>query len=1165
MIKQHRKVSKRVKKRTLTREQAKKVLERDLVLPGIHSKGMYPLDAPGMPLPGQNFLRHAIELGDTESSMEKVQVKDDTKKSGKRTEIQAKIGNDLKQLYLRGLREPGFTLPIEIRGGRTDNVTFVPGHIWGQHMATFQQSLLDIEVDAGLVDGPHPAEVMLIGKMPYLEETQSLRNMVGTSGEVLIEALKTLRIKGTPGWYITNLLKFQPPDGSSTIKAAWIKDCLPLLHQELRIVRPKYILCLGADATKALLGTKFNVSYMEGRVIDYTFPVGLDYEDTKKHTSLVMSVVHPASVVRDETQKRTLERGLARFNLLKQGIRFDKEEKGIDHRTIRTIEELEELCYEVENDPEKKDNVIAVDAEWHGEHPINNGAYLRTIQFAWKVKHACGIVLTGPGGVPTFIDSAGKQARKRGMALLRAYFKGGKYKATDGRTMEFGKKRVVGHFFNADLEWLVAANLDLRDEFAVPLYDLDLNDRSESVSLRLRYRKLGFKRKDTVPAWVRTRLEGGADTGMMCHAIEETASYKLETLSMRYTTVPRYDVPLHDWRDAYCKENNLKSSAIEGYGMCPDGVLVPYGIYDADATLRLFYEFDKMLDVDYEHNCCREAFWESMIAAPAVLEIHRTGILVDRDRIDFLTEQFLAGRSKLEKMVKKYSRWPDFNIRSVQHVKEFLFGEDLNGRVTKTGEVVRIRPQKGVRYKCTNGREGTPKMDAVSLYLDPLIDTGKPPRLWEDVVAKGREQDHNPSTNKMVLSIMAQENEEYSKEINWIRDYRFLDQVLKTLLRPPATDDEGSWLYDDMAPENLLYDAGLASVVCDDGRVRTHIYQTKETGRWSSARPNLQNISKQRDPDYKRLLGDGYKYKLRSVLQASPGHVLLEVDYTGAELYGMAIMSGDPAMIDHATRNQLPESNPDFYDIHSNVAVMAFNLKCAPTKTGLESLDKVHLRIIAKSVIFGIAYGRGAKAIALAAKEQGVNVSVNAAQRVIDTIFEMYPKLTPFFDECKSRATNERWLCHCFGRFRRFPSASDGGLAGEFERQAMNFPIQGTIASAMSRAIAYLYDARRQVGNPNLFKILLQIHDAILLEVPYEHVRFVAEVIIPWAMRTMVPIYPADLSGEPTGTGPYYLGAEAEVMSHWGELLTQEEAKMCNATQPVFSAEGMVVNYFRKA
>jgi uracil-DNA glycosylase family 4 len=1162
---------------TLSRGALQAELDRDARLRRICSKGMYPLDAPGISMPGGNFLRHALgQDPDDKSEILTVKVPDETKKTGKRTEKRLVCGQKLSELYRRALREAGFTLPIELRGGRQVNVTFVPGHIWGQSQKQFLESLADPNVEPPDVDGPHPARVMVIGKMPWHDETQYLRNLVGASGEILVEILNELKVQGTPKWYVTNILKFVPPDGSTKIRADWMKDCRPLLDEELRIVRPDYILCLGADASKELLGSKYSVSYMEGRVIEHTYPVGLDYEDTRTHTALVMTVVHPAQVARDETVRRTLVRGLARFNLLQQGVRFDKAESGIDHRATRELEELEQLCLEVEHDPQKKDSVIAVDAEWHGEHPVNQGSYIRTIQFAWRPQHGCGVVLNSPGGVPAFLNADGQTEPAAAIRLLKAFFKGETYQTVDGRTVKFRRKRVVGHFFNADLEWLVEAGLDLRREFAVPLYDLPLPAKyRQGTPLQKFYHKKGFR--GSVPAWVRTRYEGGADTGMMSHAIEETAVYKLESLAIRYTTVPRYDVALHDWREQYCKERGLKASALEGYGDCPDEVLLPYGIYDADATLRLYYEFHALLDDDYEHNCCREAFWESMIAAPAVLEIHRNGIVVDRDRVDFLTEAFMEARATQEKLIKRWARWPDFNVRSVQHVKEFLFGTELNGKLTKDGRPIRIRPRAGQPFVVGKGAEKrtiVPKHDARSLEVEPLIDTGKPPRLWTEIVERGKTAEHSPSTNKTVLSILAQENDKWFEQINWVRDYRFLDQVLKTVLRPPVTDEDGAWLYDEASEDNLLYDAGLASVICDDGRVRTHIYQTKETGRWSSARPNLQNFAKARDPDYKRLLGavkdekgklvgGKYKYPLRSILQASPGHVLLDVDYTGAELYGMAIMSGDKAMIDHATRNQLHEDDANFYDIHSNVAVMAFNLKCPPTKTGLKSIGKEHLRIIAKSVIFGIAYGRGAKAIAFAAKEQGVKVTVEEAQRVIDTIFSMYKGLLPLFDECKRRAVRERWLCHCYGRFRRFPQALDSGTEGEFERQAMNFPIQGMIASAMSRAIAYLYDYRRQSGNPELFRILLQIHDAILLEVPYENVRFVAEQVLPWAMRTMVPIYPTDMAGVPNGTGPYYLGAEAEVMLHWGELLGEDAARGFGLDEPEWKTDGMVVHYFK--
>ncbi len=1183
LIGERRRISRAKKKHDVSKSQVRREMDFDNWRRSIHKDGMYPLDAPGMPLPGPNFLRHAKELGDQASDIVQVKIKDETKKSGYRTGHQAKVGEVLRTLYLRALREPGFTLPIAMKGGRSENVVFIPGHIWSQHIS----NALSFAENPKPVDGPHPADVMVIGKMPWKEEIQYLRNLVGPSGETFIDVINGLKIPNSGRWYITNLLKFMPPDGTTNIRADWLKDCLPLLHEELRIVRPKYILCLGAEASKELLGKSFGVNYMEGRVVEYTYPTGLSVEDQRLHTSLVMTVIHPVNAVREESLKRTLERGMARFNLLQSGVRFDKEEQGIDHRMVSSLEELEDLLYEIEKHPDKKDSVIAMDAEWHGEHPVNRGSYMRTIQLAWLPKHAAAVKLHHAGGKPSFKDAFGKPAHKRGIALLKTFLCGGKYKG-----MAFRPKRVVGHFFVADLEWLIEAGLDIRDQYAVPLYDTTLSKCPPR--LRKRYRRMGFHR--TVPAWARTKYEGGGDTGYRAHAIEESANLKLEMLALRYTTVPRYDVPLHDWRESYCKEHGLKSKDLEGYGECPDEILVPYGCYDADATLRLFYVQDSYLDCDYEGNCCREPAWEAEIASLPILEIHRNGIMVDRKRIDYLTQKFMTARENQEAKIKRWARWHDFNIRSVLHVKEFLYGTELNGKVTKDGAPVRIRPSRGEACGfCTKGyvtveQDGKPRRrtcqicqgtgrsrGARSLNLTPLIDTGKPPKLWTDLVQAGTWRQHSPSTNKQVLSILAQENEQQSLQVNWIRDYRFLDQVLKSVLRPPRVNEDGNWAHDDNGSDDgglgdLLYDAGLASVICDDGRVRTHLYPTTETGRWRCARPNLQNMSKQRDPDYTRLLGGeknakgkwvggDYKFPLRSILMASPGHVLVEADYIGAELYGMAIMSGDPTMIDHATRNQLREDDPNYYDIHSNVAVMAFKLRCKPTKHGLDEIGKAHLRIIAKNVIFGIAYGRQAKAIAFAAKEQGIDISVFDAQRVIDTIFEMYPGLVPFFEEAKERAIKHHWLCHCFGRFRRFPSTNDFKLEGEFERQAMNFPIQGMIASAVDRAIAYLYDYKRNCGNPDLFRILLQIHDALLLEVPYEHVEFVAKHVLPWAMRKMVPIYPTSLDGRPTGKGPYYLGIDVGVSEHWGEKLKEERAQALGFKEKQWAGDGVVVTF----
>ena len=186
----------------------------------------------------------------------------------------------------------------------------------------------------------------------------------------------------------------------------------------------------------------------------------------------------------------------------------------------------------------KTDNVIGVDAEWHGEHPVNKGSYVRTIQFSHLPKCGCAVVLNAPGGKPCFRNRDGKLATKAAMKLLTKYLNGGTIRLRDGRVFKCKKKRIVGHFFNADLEWLVHIGLDVREAFQVPLYPTPVKDLPKDIRRKLR--KWGFDLDDVIPPFVLTKLMGGADTGLMAHAIEETASYPLESLVLRYTEAVSY-------------------------------------------------------------------------------------------------------------------------------------------------------------------------------------------------------------------------------------------------------------------------------------------------------------------------------------------------------------------------------------------------------------------------------------------------------------------------------------------------------------------------------------------------------------------------------------------------------------------------------------------------
>ena len=1056
----------------------------------------WPLAAPGMPEAGPDFLAAAQRLGDDVSQV--------SVKKGKKAEP-AVIGLGLQQLYNQALRTPGFRLPVAVRGGQAI-VEFIPGHVWAQHAEAFARSMSDVSVVVPPVDGPHACEAMIIGKMPWIEEAQVLRDFVGATGEELVASLGRMKVEGAGRWYITNLIKFMPPHGIRTLASAWLRDCLPILHAELRLVRPKFILCLGADAAKAILGKSVTIGYLDGRVVPWEFPCHLYGQEPQVHKCQVMAVVHPAQVARDDSLQRTLDRGIARFGRLVSGA-FDVEEV-VDHRVIDTWEAALAWANAAGREVAKlapADRLVAWDAEWHGSSPRDPAGWLRTVQCSWADKKAVVFRLRLAGGAPSFVDQDGHPAEQRLFRLLQAF-------------CERLHCRAVGHFFNSDLEWFERFGFDPTDACPVPEYG-----------------------DDDKAAWDLMRNgQGWLDTAMMVHAVEETALLGLEVLSNRYTNAPRYDVPLADWRAAWAKETGLAKGKISGFGDVPEDILVgeeigaadygtrvrnSYSAYDADVTRRIAVELLPLISKDYYGHDCWEPFWESMAVQPIIREMRQNGLLVDRERIDAMTRVFLSGRNRHEQDLKDWAGWPDFNPRSVFDARELLFGETYNGKDWIDGQPVRLRPD-----------------DGRIVGVRPILDTSKPPKRWDDIAEAGLERLHSPSTGKASLNVLISENPDQAEPLQLLQGYRFLDQILKSVLRPPV-GEEAAYLDDE---DNWVYDGGLVAAIDPDGRVRTRLSATADTGRFKSSKPPLQNVSKSRDKDYFRLLGDAYSFKLRSIFMAPPGHSLIESDYVGAELAMLAYSSGDVAMIDHIRRSALLEDHPDYYDIHARLAVEVFRLDCQPTKAAMDAADYGHFRTLAKNVVFGLMYGRSAKAIALQARETRKpgepEFTIEMAELVVHTFFRRYAKAAAFLTAAGHRATSERWACHAFGRYRRVPAVRDQATAGEFERVLKNFYEQGGVASAVDRAmIALRYYRDTVLQQPGLFKLSLPVHDAIILEVPDANVERVVDEVIPEALVRCVPVYSIDPSGRRTGGGPYYLAAETVVMPRWGEKYSEAD------------------------
>jgi DNA polymerase I-like protein with 3'-5' exonuclease and polymerase domains len=618
------------------------------------------------------------------------------------------------------------------------------------------------------------------------------------------------------------------------------------------------------------------------------------------------------------------------------------------------------------------------------------------------------------------------------------------------------------------------------------------------------------------------------------------------------TGAGRYDRVLDQWvADHTLKTASKKTGAgkasgklrMDGYGIIPDDILYYYANYDADVTRRLALIATDLLTADAFDHDNWNPFWISMRALMPILEINCTGITVSRERLEFLTEQYSQHADALLAEIREWAKWDTFNPNSAHHVRELLFGTKYNRKVLTKAQLE--KPPTDVIF-CSDGIQLRPK-GARSLELTPILTTGKYPVKWDTIAGTENEAFHTPSVNKDVLSqLLFFQNKkvvkrggkkytlDYTSILEKLQHRTVLAQTLRYVLKPPQEDEDLQVILD--ANGDVLYDGGIPGSICDDGKVRTSLYPTAVTGRWRSSRPALQNVGNAIEGYLERILKDSYKYPIRNIFCAKPDHVLIEADYTGAELAAAAYMCNDPVMIEHCRRNQLSENDPNYYDIHSHIAVAAFRLGCDPTKAGLKSIGKTYLRIIAKSVIFGLFYGRSALAIAEEARSQGILISEADAQQIINQISVMYPKLLPYFRACEAQVMEKGWLVNAFGRYRRFPAALDESQAKRFGRQAKNFPIQSLVADVVNRAVDYFYTFRNQRELES--EIVLQIHDAIIVEAPFHEARIIYEELLPKAMVKCVPILPVDLTGKRIpGTSECYLGIDRKMYDYWGTAI----------------------------
>ena len=272
--------------------------------------------------------------------------------------------------------------------------------------------------------------------------------------------------------------------------------------------------------------------------------------------------------------------------------------------------------------------------------------------------------------------------------------------------------------------------------------------------------------------------------------------------------------------------------------------------------------------------------------------------------------------------------------------------------------------------------------------------------------------------------------------------------------------------YRQIAKIQSTYVVGLQEAILEDGKIHTrYVQDLTQTGRLSSVDPNLQNIPVRLEQG--RLIRKAF-------VPEEENSVLLSSDYSQIELRVLAHISGDEHLIDAFKHGA---------DIHTSTAMRVFNIEKPEDVTPNDRRN-------AKAVNFGVVYG-----ISDFGLSNNLGISRKEAKAYIETYFERYPGIKDYMERVVREARDKGYVETLFKRRREIPdiNSRNFNVRGFAERTAINSPIQGSAADILKIAMIHLDQALE--GGAYKTKMLLQVHDEIVLQVPSDELAAIKELV----------------------------------------------------------------------
>ncbi len=754
---------------------------------------------------------------------------------------------------------------------------------------------------------------------------------------------------------------------------------------------------------------------------------------------------------------------------------YDRRDIPHDYRILKTLTEVEAFCNELKDIPISH---LAFDTEFGNDYAREEYGYTLSIQVSWGAGKAAYIMLRGEKGAKIHTDDDYAKIVK-----------------LSGELIADVRYPPAGQHFRVDAEQMNRSgyNIDHRIPFAI-------------------------------------------DTMLIHHLLNGDEAAGLDHLCRKYfPQFGAYWSKLEAWLDQSKKRKKILA---HGYRDIPLDILIPYSLADADLSWRLAELLSEELK---KHPRLHALYWQHVsYTSQHLLDVERQGLLVDEEARSQMREYYQPIYDAYVTKLRNKINWPNFNPASKHHLMTFLFSESQYKN--KTDVVASANPPIGANL----------------LTLDPLYNTDRYPRPWIEIQQKGDEKRFTPSTKAGVIELLAIERPRI-EELKWLRYISVLGKFLSTYLAPVETNEF----------EVVKDGAGFANNIHQDGRVRTHLSQLTDTGRYRSYRCNLQTFPKKQEDvilgavvehtlgvpfkEYKKRIEPTYigEDKLeeweqvhipafKTCIVAPPEHVLVEVDFKTAELFMWAYASGDNILIDILDSGR---------DLHSEVAAEHLSLPVygqlaglleefkkgnkAPYKAWVNDIKERFgaARTTAKAVLFGLIYGRSARALWREIKKSSPDITLEMCQAIIVGISSSYVVAWQYLCDNANKAVTDGFVESMFGRKRYFTEStrlSDQDKAA-IGRQAKNMPIQSGVGDLLAKAGINFYNFRykTKAGMDIGYKCLLPIHDAFLFEVREDKLE---------QMKKVIQLCMSDRNCLP-GTS-YKLAVDIEVYKKWGQKLS---------------------------